>query len=147
MRRPVRLTITGMAVLMALMLVPGAAEATTFRGFVVHDAVDATTGPPRIPTCANPYYGGKVKPKRWDAGCTGSYDLYRNVRWPWWSDRYARGRGISSNGYRVRVTAFRARMCISRGTEVRRLFYTRIRVKWEGLPAQTWRIPCHPYID
>lgn len=79
--------------------------------------VDATTGPARIPDCANPSYGGKVMPRIWDAGCTGRVDLYRNVRWSFWGDRYARGSGISSSEYRVKVTAFRPRMCLSRGTE------------------------------
>lgn len=115
--------------------------------FAAPTAAQATLGPARIATCGNPYYGGKVMPKLWDAGCTGTIDLYRKVRWTFWGDHLAKGTGLSSTGVRVHVRAWRGRMCLSRGTETRRFFYTRHRIHWAGHGAVTYRVPCHKWLD
>jgi hypothetical protein len=94
--------------------------------------------PVLMPNCSNTSYGGKVKPRTWDGGCTGSIDI-RNARWSEWG-REARARGRSSWGARARLRATRIRWCDT-GERYRR-FYTRIQLWWSDGHKQTYRAVC-----
>lgn len=48
----------------------------------------------RLPSCGSTWYGGKVAPKTWDRGCTGTADLTSMV-WEDWGAPSAVGRGVT----------------------------------------------------
>ena len=92
----------------------------------------ASAAPIYLPDCGVSSYGGKAKPKTWDAGCTGNLDL-RKGKWSSWGGKTARGTGIGYDDRRTTITAYRIRTCRdNRGRD--RRFYTRVRLN-EG-PAQ-----------
>jgi hypothetical protein len=98
---------------------------------------------PLIPECSNTYYGGKIKPRWWDGGCTGSIDI-RNAPWSEWGQE-ARARGRSSWGARARLRASRIRWCDTDYREDReryRRFYTRIQLWWSDGHKRTYRAFC-----
>jgi hypothetical protein len=96
----------------------------------------------RLPDCGNSWYGGKVKPRKWDRGCTGSLDLTQG-RWSRWGRSVAYGRGYASTGsgrVPVRVRASRIRVCETEhgfGT-----FYTRVWVKHGAQRGRSYRLIC-----
>jgi hypothetical protein len=100
--------------------------------------------------CGNRSYGGQVRPREWDGGCTGDQDLLR-MSWSRWDADMAVGEGLT--GYRdcaescadggyyrfaSTATASRARVCKDRDGEYRR-FFTRVRITYrvpEGHPSR-----------
>jgi hypothetical protein len=104
--------------------------------------VPAEAATVRLPDCGNSWYGGKVKPRTWDRGCTGFVDLTRG-RWSRWGKSVAYGRGYeytSFGVFRVRIRASRIRVCETEswfGT-----FYTRVWIKKVGLRSRSYRLIC-----
>ena len=94
-----------------------------------------------LPNCGNTYYGGRVAPVTWDAGCTGTPELLR-TSWFSWGRRAAIGKGRTTYNdcepscadgtvytYRARARASRIRRCKGRSGKHRR-FYTRVRISF-----------------
>ena len=105
----------------------------------------------RLPSCGNTSYGGRVAPRTWDAGCTGSNELVR-ARWRHWGRRVATARGqtvvrtcdpnCAEGGSRLYPASARAsRIGICKDDHGRRRpFYTRVRLtirvpRGKGLPG------------
>jgi hypothetical protein len=112
----------GLAVALAL---GGAAEASAFT--------------PRLPNCGSSYYGSKIKPVRWDRGCTGSWDLTRG-RWSHWGRAIAYGRGKTSDGRQVRIRASRFRECDTMDSLGG--FYTRVWIKVGAQRDRAYGLHC-----
>jgi hypothetical protein len=94
-----------------------------------------------LPSCGNSAYGGRVEPRRWDAGCTGQWELVR-ARWSGWGSAVAIGRGFTQardcnpdcapgalDEHRARLRVSRIRTCEGRSGRHRR-FYTRATLRF-----------------
>lgn len=105
-------------------------------------AVPAEGATVRLPECGNSWYGGKVKPRKWDRGCTGFLDL-TGSRWSRWGESVAYGRGyaITASGQvPVRIRARRIRVCETDtwlGT-----FYTRVWIKYGAQRGRSYPLIC-----
>ena len=125
---PVRLKIVA-ALVLAMVALSGAtvrAEAATVR----------------LPDCGNSWYGGKVKPRNWDRGCTGSPDL-TGGRWSRWGEAVAYGRGHAvpaSGRVPVRIRASRIRVCETEDWFGN--FYTRVWIKYGAQRGRSYRLIC-----
>jgi hypothetical protein len=98
-----------------------------------------------LPNCGNSAYGGRVEPGRWDAGCTGTWDLI-HASWRGWGRDVAIARGFTTlpdcnpdcstgtvSRFRARLRVSRVRTCRGKSGEYRR-FYTRARLRYR-IPA------------
>jgi hypothetical protein len=112
-----------------------------------------------LPNCGNSAYGGRVEPPRWDAGCTGQWELVR-ARWSGWGRVVAIGRGFTQASdcdpdcasgtqyeYRSRLRVSRIRTCKGRSGKYRR-FYTRATLRFtvpdgdaSGISEGVHRVP------
>ena len=103
--------------------------------------VPAEAATVRLPNCGNSWYGGKVKPRTWDRGCTGFTDLTRG-QWSRWGKPVAYGRGYEDalGQIPVRIRASRIRVC---ETEDRfGTFYTRVWIKNVAQRGRNYRLIC-----
>jgi hypothetical protein len=94
-----------------------------------------------LPNCGSSTYGGRVQPSRWDAGCTGQWELIR-AKWSLWGRGVAIGKGFTQGSdcdpdcasgtlyeYRSRLRVSRIRTCKGKSGAYRR-FYTRARLRF-----------------
>jgi hypothetical protein len=115
----------------------------------------------RLGSCGSTYTGS-VKPRRWDLGCTGVWDIFA-ARWRRWGRPVASAKAKTMVAtcdpdcvsgpvfrYNARVKVWRIRSCADGDGNVRR-FYTRLRLRYRvpegdpfpaGVQRRTMPIQC-----
>lgn len=120
----------------------------------------------RLPDCGISSYGGRVRPAKWDRGCTGVWDLTQ-MTWRTWGHARASGRGMTQlndcvpycalgavEEFPVRARLSRARRCQGKDGRIGR-YYTRIKLIYTipadnpygvrgGLRNPTLKLGCVP---